>query len=652
MTDNLLSLFRNSGPPIANHFWQSTAFVAAVGLLTLLFGKNRARVRYRLWLAASVKFLIPFSALIALGSIIPRSNHAVPVLQPPLISAVQAVAQPFSAGAATHEPNAQSFLQRAKAWLPAALVLIWAVGFGAVLLAWYARWKQVSKILKRAIPVDNRREIEILRRIENNTKTRTRTRFLISSDLMEPGIFGIFHPVLLWPALLSDRLEDAHLEAILAHEVAHVHRRDNLTALIHMVVEAIFWFHPFVWWIERRMLEERERACDEAVVQLGSQADIYADGLLLVSRFCAELPLPCVSGITGADLSKRIRSIMASRFADLGIGKRLMLAALALGVVAGPVAFGMMQEPSPTGQILHATGPLPSFEVASIKPNPSGSGFTTIRVAGLGAPKDRFMATDITIKSLILWAWAPGTTRPLPDDQVVGGPSWINSDRYDIDAKLEDSQIGALEKLAPWDRSAQVKLMVQSLLAERLKLVLNYDTTAPRPVYALVVAKGGPKMKDDPAPSEAASCIPPAPGTFPMPPPPPPPPGTSSTAPQGPATPPRAGVSLMRLRPGEIVACSIPMSDLARSLQQELGLPVLDRTGLKGNYSYDLKWTPEANSPGAMPGPPPDTEPATPDASGPSIFTAVQEQLGLKLESTKSSEEAITIIHIEKPSAN
>jgi bla regulator protein blaR1 len=644
MIDNLLSLLRSAGPPIANHFWQSTAFVAAIGLLVLLFGENRARVRYRLWLAASLKFLIPFSALIALGSVIPRSNHAVPVLQSPMISAVQAVAQPFSAGAATHELNAQSFLQRAKVWLPVVPVLIWALGFAAVFLAWYARWRHVSKILERAIPVDNGREIEILRRIENNTKARTLTRFLISSDLLEPGIFGIFHPVLLWPAHLSDRLEDAHLEAILVHEVAHVHRRDNLTALIHMVVEAIFWFHPFVWWIERRMLEERERACDEAVVQLGGQADIYADSLLRVSRFCAELPLPCVSGITGADLSKRIRCIMASRFTDLGIGKRLTLAALALGVVAGPVAFGLMQEAPPTNQILHATGPLPSFEVASIKPAHSGSGFSAIGVPGIRAPKDRFIATNITIKSLILWAWSPGNSRPLPEDQVTGGPSWINSDRYDIDAKLEDSQIAALEKLSPWDRSVQVKLMVQSLLGDRFKLVLNDDTTVPRPVYALVIAKGGPKLQ------ETARCSTPPPGTFPMPPPPPPPPGASPGAPQGAATPPRAGGT--QFRPGEMMACAVPISDLTRELQLELGRPVLDQTGLKGNYNFDLKWTPEVNSPGAMQGPSPGAEAAPPDASGPSIFTAVQEQLGLKLESTKSSEEAITIAHVEKPSAN
>jgi bla regulator protein BlaR1 len=648
MTATLLSIFRDPLSPIANHLWQSTAFVAAIGLLTLLFAKDHARVRYRLWLVASVKFLIPFSALIALGSLIPISNHALPVLQPSAVLAVHALDQPFSIGTTSQILSSQKFLQRAETWLPAALVLIWALGFAAVLLAWYAGWRQVSRILRGASPAENSREVDVLRRIENNTKARTRTRFLVSSDLMEPGVFGILHPVLLWPAQLSDRLEDAHLEAILAHEVAHVHRRDNLTAVIHMVVESVFWFHPFVWWIERKMLEERERACDEAVVQSGGRAEIYADSLLRVSRFCAELPLPCVSGITGADLSKRIRSVMSLRVRDTGRGKRLLLAALSTSVIVGPVAFGLMQNAPPSGQFLHANGPLPSFEVASIKPNHSGSGFAATGAGllsgrrGPAIPNDRFIATNITIKQLILWAWAPGTTRPLPEDQVVGGPGWVKSDRYDIDAKLADWQVTALEKLAPWDRTVQVKLMVQSLLADRFKLVLNDGATAPRPVYALVIAKGGPKLQ------ETARCGTPPPG-IPMPPPPPPPPGGFPITSQRSATLIRKSIAG---GPGAIVACAIPISDFARWLQGELGRPVLDQTGLKGDYSFDLKWTPDLNKPGAMPGQSPGAEAALHDSSGPSIFTAVQEQLGLKLESTKSTEEAMAIVHVEKPSEN
>jgi bla regulator protein blaR1 len=343
--------------------------------------------------------------------------------------------------------------------------------------------------------------------------------------------------------------------------------------------------------------------------------------------------LPCISGITGADMSKRIRSIMLHRFTDLGMGKKLLLAALALGTVAGPVAFGLMQNAPQASQILHATGPAPSFEVASIKPNHSESGFAAIRVPGLAAPKDRFIAANTTIKGLMRWAWAPGLSRPLPEDQVVGGPGWINSDRYDIEAKLDDLQVAAMEKLAPLDRSVQVKLMVQSLLADRFKLVVNDSMTVPRPVYALAVTESGSKLK------ETAPCNMP-----PMPPPPPPPPGT-----QRPANMPQAG--RMVLRPGEMIACAISTSDLARDLQFELGRPVLDRTGLTGKYNFDLKWTPDV-TPGAMPGPPTAAEMAPPDTSGPSIFTAIQEQLGLKLESTKAPVETLEIVHIEKPSEN
>jgi bla regulator protein blaR1 len=90
------------------------------------------------------------------------------------------------------------------------------------------------------------------------------------------------------------------------------------------VVEAAFWFHPVVWWMERRLVEERERACDEAVVQLGGEPGSYAEGLLKACRFCVESPLVCVSGITGASLNRRIVFLMTKQFAGkLGPTARL-----------------------------------------------------------------------------------------------------------------------------------------------------------------------------------------------------------------------------------------------------------------------------------------------------------------------------------------
>ena len=152
------------------------------------------------------------------------------------------------------------------------------------------------------------------------------------------------HPVLLWPEGISRHLEDAHLEAIVAHEVWHVRRRDNLAAALHMLIEAVFWFHPLVWWLGVRLVEERERACDEEVLQLGSERQVYAESILKTCEFCVGFPLVCISGVTGADLKKRIVRIMTPREAyRLNFSKKLLLALAALAAVVGPMMLGSLK---------------------------------------------------------------------------------------------------------------------------------------------------------------------------------------------------------------------------------------------------------------------------------------------------------------------
>lgn len=287
-------------------------------------------------------------------------------------------------------------------------------------------------------------------------------------------------------------------------------------------------------------------------------------------------------------------------------------------VNAAPATSGAMRRVPLDLQILHAPGPLPSFEVATIKPNHSGSGPTMIGAAGHGAPGDRFIATNITMKALICWAFA-GNSVPLPSDDVSGGPSWIDSERYDVDAKVEDSQAAALAK-SP-ESIVQIRLMLQSLLANRFKLVVK-DATVTRPVYALVIAKGGPKLRQTV-------------------------PGSKSSIEAG-----GRRVQAFGGR-GEIRAQGFPMSLLVRWLSQEgLGRPVLDQTGLKGEYDIELKWNPDLDSQEMMQAPSPGAESAPSDTSGPSIFTAIQEQLGLKLKATEGPVENLVIVDIEKPSEN
>jgi BlaR1 peptidase M56 len=132
------------------------------------------------------------------------------------------------------------------------------------------------------------------------------------------------------------------MNAILVHELCHARRRDNLAAAFHMVVETLFWFHPLVWWIERRLVDERERACDEEVLRVVGAPETYAEGILNVCRFYKQSPLVCVSGVTGSNLKRRIEDIMTNRIVQrLGIAKTLLLAVAAIAAVAAPIGLGM-----------------------------------------------------------------------------------------------------------------------------------------------------------------------------------------------------------------------------------------------------------------------------------------------------------------------
>jgi bla regulator protein blaR1 len=333
-------------PAMANHLWQSTLFAVVAAILTLALRKNQARVRYYIWLAASLKFLVPCSLLIGLGGHLARLPFWVNA-QTGMYSTVRNLAQPFTfvvtPGAVTGV-----FL------FPLLAGTIWFCGFVVVLGLWSLRWRQVASVMREAIAVTQGREVDTLRHMERTEGALRPTTFLLSRDSLEPGIFGIFRPVLLWPEAISEQLPDKHLRAILTHEISHLRRRDNLAAAIHMAVEAIFWFHPLVWWLGTRLLEERERACDEAVLQKGHSPQIYAESILKTCSFCIGSPLTCISGVTGGDLKLRIIRIMTPGSVEkLSRRRRLLLAGVGIAAVVAPVIFGLLNAPPLSAQSPH-----------------------------------------------------------------------------------------------------------------------------------------------------------------------------------------------------------------------------------------------------------------------------------------------------------
>jgi bla regulator protein blaR1 len=571
---------------LVNHLWQSTAVLGIAWLLAHALRSNRAAVRYGLWMAASLKFLLPFSLLMAAGAFFhPATEFS--VQRPAVAAAMEQIVEPLSQGvsAVLEPPAVVSHSER----LPLLLWLLWSVGALVVAARWGRGWMHIRAAVRESSP----------RAFAGSVPVRT------TSTLLEPGIFGLFQPVLLLPEGIVNRLTESQLNAVIDHELCHVRRRDNLLYALHMAVEALFWFYPPVWWIGSRLIEERERACDEAVVQSGNGAEIYAESIVSVCKFCLESPLACAAGVSGSDLKQRIVRIMnGQRGVRLTFGGKTLLVLAAVIAAAGPIGFGVLRAAQMPGGLLHAgSGPLLSFEVATIKPSSEDKTSFWIRMS----PED-FATKHTSVKDLIKYAYHIKS-----NDQILGSPAWINSQFFDIEAKAGESEIAGLAKLPFDQRMDESSLMVQSLLAERFRFSAHFEARE-LPVYDLTVAKGGPRLKE-----VVADPFPPA-GT-------PPPPGAHLT-----------GIGMRTA--GHITGSAVPMRMMTDWLSNfdELGnRVVMDDTGLKGTYDFTLD--------GVSMGP-------SQDPSVTSIFTALQEQLGLKLVPRRATIEVLVVDHVEEPSPN
>ena len=559
---------------LVNHLWQSTFFGALAAMLALALRRHRAQTRYWIWLAASVKFAIPFSLLVGFGSAV-EWRHA-PVVRPALAPAVQQLAQPFAPAPPGFGPMGTPF-----PW-PTAAFAVWLLGVLVIVARWMAQWRSASHALRSAEPLELDARIPVLS----------------SPTLLEPGVFGIFRPVLLVPEGITGRLSPEQLRAILAHELCHVRRHDNLLAAFHMAIQAVFWFHPLVWWIGARLIEERERACDEDVIGQGSDPEAYACGIVNVCRLYLESPLPCAAGVTGADLKRRIAAIVSARRArPLTVAGKLLIAAAAVFAVAAPVTLGL----------LHAQDTL-KFDVASIKPSdPDARGMHMNTIPG------GLDANNVSLRNLIEFAY------DVRSFQISGGPSWLATERFVIAAKVdppEPSADAAADKTEEKRLIGRLRERTRTLMADRFQLVVHHESKD-LPIYRLVQAKGGPKLQP---PTE------------------------------------RAGITRDL---GHILGKAAEMPNFAMVLSFVLARPVVDETGLTDRYDFDLKWSEEfdgrqiAKDKGVPI--PPDAHPpegAASDPAGPSLFTAIEKQLGLKLEAGKGPVDIIVVDRAEKPTAN
>lgn len=587
---------------LINHLWQSTLFVIVVWVAALVLRNDAARVRCWLWTAASIKFLVPLAVLVSLGEQL-QWRTAPAAVQPAVTFVMEEVLAPATVVVAA-VPAATPQASPIWPWL---LVALWCAGAAVVLLSWWRQWLPIRAALRRATPVRLDAEYGV-----------DDLSVMSSPAMPEPAVVGIRRPRLLLPDGILERLTPAQLRALIAHERCHIRYRDNLTAAIHMAVEAMFWFHPAVWWIESRLLDERERACDEAVLQSGNQPRDYAEGILEVCRQSVGLRLACVAGVSGSNLRARVEAIMRNEIGrPLTRGRRWALTAAVVAAVAGPVAAGAL-----TIQSQVVVPAALAFETAAIKPadprrGPSPPALAmeaSFLKAGISRSQDGRFNAESPVHVLIQAAYSVSSL------QVEGGPTWVALDRYEIHAT-------AAGPATP----DEMRGMLQSLLAGRFKLALRRETRT-LPVYELVVAGGGLKI----AAMKAGECIPPkgvrwdlldweAPRYFC---------DTIGrrTLSQDPETRPLPRwPRVTRFEGG-----NVSMLALIDAISGDAGRVVIDKTGFTPRFNLVLDFASAAD----------------PSASGPTIFTALQEQLGLELRATSAPVEMLVIDLIERPSSN
>jgi uncharacterized protein (TIGR03435 family) len=506
-------------------------------------------------------------------------------------------------------------------WIPVLLFAVLVIGSATLSLSWWRRWRGLRAALRTTSPLDLPIGI----------------RAMVSPAFATLGVFGVHRPVLLLPAGIIDRLTPFQLKAIVAHELCHVRRHDNLATVLHMAVEALFWFHPVVWWLGARLMEERERACDEEVLLMGNDPEAYAEGILKVCELYLESPLPCVSGVTGANLRKRIEEIVSDRIGvRRSFHQKIALAAAGAAALIAPIAAGILNAPVVQAQSssrapASAAEGMAKFEVASVKDckadvAPAGRGE---RKSGNGGSSPGLLHLNCqTVMSLIQWAYVNFSNdrfNPLAATPISGGPAWVHSELYEINAKAA----------GPQSRGVLNGSMLRALLKDRFQLKAHRETKEV-PVYALTVAKGGPKLQR----FKEGDC--------------------TVFDPDHPPAPPEPGkpfprlCGMSQLTSGGYDAYGVTMADFCRLLSDSLDRTAIDKTGIAGRFDIHLDLTPaDLGHPARGINDDPAAPATSPDAGDISFAVrAAVHEVGLKLEPTKGPGESLIIDHVERPSGN
>jgi uncharacterized protein (TIGR03435 family) len=489
------------------------------------------------------------------------------------------------------------------------IVMVWIAGAAVSWVRLAGGWVVASRMRSMLVRPAPPEWQEILRKLGAGIGLSRPVRLLVSALAPSPAVIGWLRPVVLAPVGAFSGLPAEHLEALLLHELAHIRRHDYLVNLLQSIAEALLFYQPAVWWISGHIRAERELCCDDVAVSVTGNALTYARALADLESYRAA-HLRAAVAANGGSLSDRIARLLGQPRptvrAPLGTG------VLAVAILLSAAAYGLFGQSA-----AHF-----AFQSVSIEKSTSKDPLQAMGVSV--GPDGWLIAKNASLMLLIQFAYAihddprMGHWVPLLASQVLGGPAWINSTRYVIEAKPK----GNTDPNQEW-------LMLQALLADRFKLTLHGETRE-LPIYDLAVAKTGAKLP----PAKEAGCISFPPGTKPR-----PVPGKVDC---GYVSGPFGGSGKLQME-----GRKIRVADLVKMLALILDRPVLDKTGFAGEFDLNLSFT--AND--ALMGMPPGYGGPT-DPNRPNIFAALEEQLGLKLVPAEGPVEILVVDHVEMPATN
>ena len=627
---------------------KATVVCGAALVATHLARQSRAALRHLL--LATALLLLPILPLLSIG--LPARELRIPMTDTTRIefgSAEIPIAVVVPATALVEPPVAVS---APRSWrsLSALGLGIWLLGVVAIALPVVSGFIHLRRVRRNGLPW--RSGQGMVSALAAARGIGSRIDVLLDETVVGPMTSGVIRPAIVLPMDSRD-WDNEELRRAVVHELEHIRRRDWLTLCVARSVCALYWFHPLVWMAWRQLRLEAEKACDDAVLREAAP-EVYADQLVMLAERMAATATPsAVAMASRSDLSARISAVLDDRQARGRAGLRSIVTAtftgglLLIGVAplravvshratnpatvpvvsttvdATPAKLPVVPggaprlDPSPVARLVSserqasapkpaAEAPLPRFQVVSIKVNNSGSALP-------GVPRltpGRATVTNISLSTLIQASYG------IQEYQLIGLPAWADAARFDLVATSDS-------KATP----AEMLQMIKGVLADRFQFAIRKDTR-PLDVYALVETSPGSSklkrsqancaaLKDSPVEQRPAAAQAAAPGD-------------------------RSRCQILPMTGrGRLIATGAAIADIVYVLNSVVGRMVIDKTGLTGPFDVDLSWTPDPALQAVV------RAADVPDA--PSIFTAVEEQLGLHLSPDKASVEVIVVERLEPP---